>query len=318
MLRAFTDAGLPMAIRDEPARPIPHSAMVALFARSGHVLGARTLGLEVGRQMRYQGYGLWADYCAAAPTLGEGLRRGLATSWMHFTGHTPQVVREDRWVVWRYPYPSIYPDNRQHADHLLVPMLDFARLYLGPDWQPDWVQVNYARDADAAQLETALGAPIRFGREEGVGIALRPEDLASPRRLELSLPQDLFPLRSVMTDVVLGTAPEPARSLSAVVALRLLDGRSDIQGAARLSGLSVQSLQRQLRQQNYTYRAVLDAARRARAVDLLLNTRRPLLDIALCLGYEDHANFTRAFKRWMGFSPSEFRRASRNGHTLAL
>ena len=316
LLRAFAEAGLPMSIRDEPARPIPHLAMVELFARSGHLLGSRTFGLEVGRRMRYQGYGLWADYCAGALTLGEALQRGFTSSWMHFTGFPLQVAREDRWVVWRYPYSSSYLDNTQHADHLLAPMLDFARIYLGPNWQPDWVQVNYTRDVDAPLLESALGAPIRFGREEGVGIALRPEDLTHPRRPDLPRPQDISPLRSVLTDVVLRTAPEPARSLSAVVAMRLLDGRSDIEGAARLSGLSVQSLQRHLRQQNYTYRAVLDAARRARAVELLLNTQLPLLDIALCIGYEDHATFTRAFRRWMGCSPSEFRRAARNGQSL--
>jgi AraC-like DNA-binding protein len=37
-----------------------------------------------------------------------------------------------------------------------------------------------------------------------------------------------------------------------------------------------------------------------------------VLDIALDLGYSDHAHFTRAFRRWTGMPPREFRRM-RNG-----
>lgn len=316
LLRTFAAAGLPVSIRNEPLRPIPHISMIELFARSGYELGARTFGLEVGLQMTYRSYGRWADYCAGAPTLGEALVRGLATSWMHATGYYPEVVRDERWVVWRFPYPPMAGDVRLHADHLFGPMLDFARLYLGPDWHPDWAQTHYARDGGTAQLEAAIGAPIRFGRDGGVGIALRREDLARPRRVDLPLPPGRFVPRSVTADVVLSEAPEPARSLSAVVALRLLDGRSDIDGAARLAGISVRSLQRRLRQEDYTYRDVLDAARQARAITLLTETDLPLVEIALSLGYEDHANFTRAFRRWMGCAPSEYRRAWRAGRPI--
>lgn len=106
-------------------------------------------------------------------------------------------------------------------------------------------------------------------------------------------------------------SPDRRRALSAVVALRLLDGRSDIEGAAQAIGLSVQGLQRRLRQKGYTYREILELARRVRATSLLLETQLPIVEIALSLGYEDHANFTRAFVRWEGCSPSEFRFARR-------
>ena len=117
-------------------------------------------------------------------------------------------------------------------------------------------------------------------------------------------------LRDVLADVILADAPEPARALSAVVALRLLDGRSDIEGAAYLVGLGVQGLQRRLRQKGYSYREIVDEARRARAIRLLLETRMTVLAIALSLGYETHASFTRAFVRWMGCTPSEYRKGN--------
>ncbi|MFG1433419.1 AraC family transcriptional regulator [Xanthobacter sp. V2C-8] len=55
-------------------------------------------------------------------------------------------------------------------------------------------------------------------------------------------------------------------------------------------------------------------ARRKRAVHLLTKTHMSIADIAASLGYEEHANFTRAFGRWQQCSPSEFRRM--NGQDL--
>nr|WP_272211646.1 helix-turn-helix transcriptional regulator [Marinicella sp. W31]MDC2877537.1 helix-turn-helix transcriptional regulator [Marinicella sp. W31] len=109
------------------------------------------------------------------------------------------------------------------------------------------------------------------------------------------------------SDVVLVGAPEPARSFSAVVSLRLLEGKSDIDGAARMAGLSVQGLQRRLRSTGYTYKDILEVARRTRAVMLLTQTSVSIAEIAFSLGYDEQANFTRAFNRWLGCSPSTFR-----------
>jgi AraC-like DNA-binding protein len=101
---------------------------------------------------------------------------------------------------------------------------------------------------------------------------------------------------------------EPLRSFFAIAILRLLEGQTDIDGMAALAGIGVQQLQRCLRREGLSYRDLLALIRSARAKALLRETDLSITEVAFALGYSDHANFTRAFNRWAGCSPVDFRR----------
>lgn len=310
LLRTIEGEGLPIAILGALHTPIPVHAMMRIFARAGRLLGDRTFGLEVGQQMTHRGFGLWVEHNIQAATLGEALRRNVATVWSHQTHCQLGLIHLEDHVLWQYRPPALSAINAQHSDHIVPTMLDFVRCYLGRDWRPDWIEMNYRRDPGAAQVEEWLEVPVHYGCD-GLGVAIRRRDLAHRREVSLSDFNRVVTLREIVADVVLKQAPEPARSLSAVVALRLLDGQSDIEGTARLAGMSVQGLQRRLREKGFTYREIVDSARLNRAIRLLGETDFAIVDVALSLGYEDHASFTRAFRRWTGASPTEFRQRSR-------
>jgi AraC-like DNA-binding protein len=72
--------------------------------------------------------------------------------------------------------------------------------------------------------------------------------------------------------------------------------------------VSARTLKRQLAAHGTTFTDVLDAARRERALTLLSAAEATVEAVAAELGYSDTANFTRAFKRWTGQTPSAFRR----------
>jgi AraC-like DNA-binding protein len=88
------------------------------------------------------------------------------------------------------------------------------------------------------------------------------------------------------------------------------DGRGspDIELVAATVGISVRTLQRRLHRSGTSYADVARAVRRDAALRLLKNREQTIGQIARTLGYADHPHFTRAFQRWMGVSPREFRR----------
>ena len=101
----------------------------------------------------------------------------------------------------------------------------------------------------------------------------------------------------------------------------LLAGRS---GGARIGRVaekmatSVRTLQRRLRRAGLTYSNIVQRARCAAAERMLKDGEVGIGDVARALGYSDPAHFTRAFQRWTGSTPRNFRsRAASSGKALS-
>lgn len=88
---------------------------------------------------------------------------------------------------------------------------------------------------------------------------------------------------------------------------------------ASLLKLSSRTLKRRLAEQGTSFSALLEEARQLDAIMLLRKPQLSLERVATELGYADPANFTRAFKRWTGMTPSAFRdkdRSDQAGRTV--
>ncbi|MGR3662380.1 MAG: AraC family transcriptional regulator ligand-binding domain-containing protein [Paracoccaceae bacterium] len=308
--RVFRRENVPMEVLENREIRMPLVSMMGLFEKSAREAGSRTFGLSVGNDMSHGSFGMWLVYSASGATLGEALRRTAITVRFQQSGSKLVVVRRGNYVIWRYIIPHNSEISIQHADHVLGPMMKFVRSFLGARWQPEWVELNYQRDTDAHLLERELHSPVHFGCP-GVGIAIRLDQLAIPNQnIHATASPKLLTLLEVEASESANRFEEPIQSLFSIVVLRLLDGKSDVEGTAQMAGLGVQTLQRRLRCEGVTYRGLVQAARQGKACALLRETSLNVTEIAFGLGYSDHANFTRAFGRWMGCSPSEYRKAT--------
>ena len=84
---------------------------------------------------------------------------------------------------------------------------------------------------------------------------------------------------------------------------------------ARKFGVSGRSLRRQLAAEGKTYAALTTQALAAIAGSCLLDERRTIMDTAHELGFSDNTAFHRAFKRWTGLTPLEYRRKHARSRT---
>jgi len=73
--------------------------------------------------------------------------------------------------------------------------------------------------------------------------------------------------------------------------------------------MTAATMRRRLHDEGSSYQSIKDQLRRDLAVRFLSHSDRSVMDIALELGFSERSSFHRAFRKWTGASPGEFRRS---------
>lgn len=87
------------------------------------------------------------------------------------------------------------------------------------------------------------------------------------------------------------------------VLMRTLDAPPGIATVARALAMSERTLRRRLIEEQTSYRALTDQVRSEMATQYLRQTTLPVTEISRLLGFDNVANFRRAFRRWNGVTP---------------
>jgi AraC-like DNA-binding protein len=88
---------------------------------------------------------------------------------------------------------------------------------------------------------------------------------------------------------------------------RLPSLQPDMAAVARHFRISVRTLRRRLHDEGVTYAGLIEQAQAIVAKRMLGDARRSIHETAYAMGFADPSGFHRAFKRWTGQTPSEFR-----------
>lgn len=165
------------------------------------------------------------------------------------------------------------------------------------------IRFTHARSPHASQLEAFFGAPVVFGASE-IALEFPAIYLDLPLHRQHGSVEDLEArVRAFLS--VLPTEEGLLSRLRAWVAQRLQEEPS-LSDAARELGLGPRTLQRRLRDFGTSFQSELDSLRRQIGKQRVLVTPS-VGELAASLGFRDASAFTRAFRRWTGESPRDFR-----------
>jgi AraC-like DNA-binding protein len=182
-------------------------------------------------------------------------------------------------------------------------MIQTVRLGAGPDWAPKKICLEAESLPCMARLSEFGNASIC--EWQGVSGLLIPRSLLAGRS-PAEQSSTLLPLNSskLFSDAPSSDFFESLRQLTRSF---LRFGHPRIEEIADISGVGVRTLQRRMKNNGLTFKRIVDQARYQAAADLLCDPHVKLIDIAHELGYSDQANFNRAFRRFTGIAPGEYR-----------
>jgi AraC-like DNA-binding protein len=244
----------------------------------------------------------------ASSTLHRGLER-LQRYWQLLGQRTAITLREDPdglAVVLRNPRsdPRIAAVTTDMDFSVLV---DMCRMNAGSAFNP--VQVRLIRPAprDTAPYESFYGCPVIFGAPERAVVMPRSAidtPLATANRqiaglLDRVMAEDLA--RLDRSDVVARCRARLHR--------RLASGEVTATQVASDLAMSRRTLHRKLADAGTTWQQLVDATRRDMALRMIEDPRRAIGEITFELGFSQQSAFARAFRRWAGTSPTQYRDA---------
>ena len=268
--------------------------------------GLPTFGLLDGAPNSIRDLGVLGQATLQAETLRDGLLTFAELLTMVAEGNHVWLEQgpELSWI-----YCRTYDLRRTDyvPDHTsILALREVVRLAAGPDWQPPVVSFYTQPVADIAKLEDFATTEVNF---------LQPvTGLSVPTPL-LAMPLQPAGIVTVPAEGSIQMQPPPDSIHEKIytVVLNLYGHRChvSVDQVAEILGINRLTLYRSLREEGTNYRQIVDRVRYKLAVDLLENSTEPIHDIARVLGYSTTGNFTRAFQRMSGLSPTKYRQSDR-------
>jgi AraC-like DNA-binding protein len=300
-------AGIDTPLLDDPDATVPMGAGVAFLAEAARRAGDPNIGLHLAERADLGSFDVHLYAMLSSPTLGAAFERlGRYQRLIHETTRV-ELAREGACAVLRHRMPGGLAAPRQTAEFLVAAWLRGGRVATGEDWGPLEVRFAHRRPDDVREHAQVFRAPVHFSAGENALVLPatlldRPCVRADPALLAVL---DRYAADRIARTPATSSFADRARA--GLVEL-LRDGNP---GASRLAArlrMSVRSLARGLAAEGTSYRELLDHLRRETAAHHLADDRVAIAEVAFLLGFADLSAFYRAFKRWTGKTPAEFRR----------
>jgi AraC-like DNA-binding protein len=303
----LTKAGVDPELLKNPDARISREAMDALWEAIPRCVGDESFGLHVAEQSAATGSLDLVEYIIRnSPDLGTAYRKAMRYQQLvHDDASFQMEVRVDcARLSWKYPTSYVARHENEWALAMLVLL---GRRVTGVDWAPRAVAVMHPAPSDTAEHRRIFQAPITFSHDVNELIIDR-EILARP---VLGADPSLYALLARHAEERLARIPVVEDFLEQVrrqISAGLEGGAPEARDVARKLGLSQRSFERRLHNEGTTYREVVDAVRRELSLSYLREPRLRLMEISFLLGFAETSAFYRAFRRWTGTTPLEYRK----------
>jgi AraC-like DNA-binding protein len=307
----LAEAGFDLDCLDGPGARCPLSTTARLWEISVAATGDPAFGIKVASHIKHTTFHALSYGLSASSTLKEAFER------LKRYGHVGSCVVEYEFFRSGSEYHCVIEPTTvvpfESIDAVVGAQLRMCRSLLGREHSPLLIELRRPRPAKTDDFERLLRAPLRFGAAQNRLVfdsesIERPLDGGSPELARHSDTIALQYLSRLERDDIQARVRE-------VLMQRLERSEPSQEEVAEQLYMSARTLQRKLCESGMTYKDVLGETRRALAMAYLSAPQHSVSDVTHLLGFSCESSFTRAFRRWTGQSPSDWRAGKGPGVT---
>jgi AraC-like DNA-binding protein len=297
------------AVLEDVDGRVPAAIVRALWDELPRASRDDWFGLNLAERVPDASLGIVAYVVQHAPTLGQGfvasvryarLLQDVAACFVEPTSNGGlRFVQEP---LAGNPVPPRHAVEFAFARAVLM-----ARRSTGVPIVPQAVRFAFARPVAVDRYAELFGSNLTFAGTRNE-LELDAATLALPQREADPWLRDLVEQRARALLEKLGPAGSFSSGVAVVVGRAIQRGSVELEAVARELKVGSRTLQRRLADEGRTFRAVVEQARHELAKQYLADRGQSLAQVALLLGFSEQAAFHRAFVRWTGMTPGQFRR----------
>lgn len=306
---ALRRAGVDRGSLDTDSTRVSLSQMRLVVAAAGAALKEPALGLELGRRQPVTVLGMLGLAMLSAARIRDAIE--VAVRFQLLAGSPVRWRLEEHersLAVVAETYTGDAAVDRVLIDAAFAHFTRMINDVSAGTARPERVDLARARPTDATVYERGMGTPVRFAAaHDAWWIGSRAAERANPYADRWTFAATRAVLEAEAASVV------DRRELVARISARIATELPEVlplTAHARASTMSERTLRRRLADAGTSYGALVDEQRRRVTERLLTASAFSLDEVAAAAGFADARSLRRATRRWVGMSPTEWRRVS--------
>jgi AraC-like DNA-binding protein len=301
----LAEAGFDSKSLDNPTARFPLTQTARLWRIAVAATGDAAFGIKVASHIKQTTFHALSFGLSASSTLKEAFER--VQRYCHVASDAIEYEFSRSAAEYHFVIKPAADVADESVDALVAAYLRMCRSLMGHDYSPLRIEFRRARPGRIEDFESLLRAPLQFGAAQtrlvfDSDAIERPLDGGNP---ELARHSDAIALQ-YLSQMERDNIQWHVRD---VLTRRLDHGEPSQEDVAELLNMSARTLQRKLSDGGVTYKQILDETRRVLALAYLSTPRHTVSEVTYMLGFSAGSSFTRAFRRWTGQSPSDWRAA---------
>src|SRR5277367_3775214 len=299
----LAEAGLDLKSLEGPNARCPLTHTARLWRLAVAATEDPAFGIKVASHIKQTTFHALSYGLSASSTLKEAFER--VQRYCHVASDAIEYEFSRSGAEYHFVIEPAADVADESVDALVAAYLRMCRSLIGHDYSPLRIEFRRPRPAKIGDFESLLRAPLHFGAAQtrlvfDCEAIERPLDGGNP---ELARQHDAIALE-YLSRIERDNIQWRVR---VVLTQRLARGEPSQEDIAELLNMSARTLQRKLGEAGTTYKEILDDTRHALALAYLSAPRHSVSEVTYLLGFSAGSCFTRAFRRWTGQSPSDWR-----------